>query len=61
LTSIYNITYRDYFTLGFLWWDLATAVRAYAGIVAFGGKRSETPYARQRDQSQVFIEAKYSF
>jgi len=61
MTSIYNTTYRDYFTLAFVWWDVATALRAYTGIVAFGGERADTPYARQERNSQVFVETKYIF
>jgi len=61
LIGIYNLTYRDFFALGFVWWDLADAVKVSLGGVGFGGSRSDTPYARQREFSTLFIECKYSF
>lgn len=61
LTALYSVTYRDYFALAFAWWDFAEALRATAGLVAFGGERQNTPYARQRESSQAFVEVRYAF
>lgn len=59
--GLYNATYQDFFVLGFVWWDVADALKAYAGTVAFGGRDEHTPFGRQRSFSRAFLEVKYSF
>lgn len=59
--GLYDLTYEDFFVLAFASWDAADALKLYAGTVLFGGADPATPYARQADYSQVFVELKYSF
>jgi len=59
--AIYNATYKDYFILGFAWWEVLRALTLYAGSLSFGGKKDSTPFGRQRDNSRLFVEMKYSF
>ncbi len=61
LTSVYSVTYEDFFLLGFVWWDVADALKLYAGAVAFGGAEDTTPYGALADASRAFVELKYSF
>ena len=61
LLGIYDISYSDFFILGFFWWQLADGVKAYLGAVAFGGIDDSTPFARQSSSSQAFMEIKVSY
>ncbi len=61
ITAVYNLTYQDAFLLGFVWWDIADALKAYAGAVGFGGADPSTPYGSLADASRTFVELKYSF
>lgn len=59
--ALYDVTYVDFMVLGFVWWDIADALKLYLGALAFGGADGNTPMARQADFSQVFAELKLSF
>ncbi len=60
-TGLYNLTYQDFFVLGFVWWELADALKLYAGAVGFGGADATTPFGALTDASRAFVELKYSF
>lgn len=61
VTGVYSLTYQDFFVLGFVWWDVADALKLYAGGVGFGGAEDTTPYGALSDMSRAFVELKYSF
>jgi len=61
LMALYNVTYRDFFLLGFLFWDVADGLKLFLGVVGFGGENDSTPFGRQKDASRAFVELKYSF
>jgi hypothetical protein len=61
MIGLYNLTYQDFFALGFVWWDIADSLKAYAGAVVFGGENESTPLAAQQENSSLFAEIKYSF
>jgi hypothetical protein len=61
LTLLYSPSYNDVFALGFLWWDIADALKAYVGGVVFAGEHSTTPFGRLGSSSRLFAEIKYSF
>lgn len=59
--GLYNLNYVDFMVLGFVYWNMADALKLYLGALAFGGQEESTPFGRQQDFSRVFVELKYSF
>ncbi|MFC1609966.1 DUF1302 family protein [Myxococcota bacterium] len=59
--GLYDASYRDFFVLGFVWWDIADGLKLFVGGVGFGGENDTTPFGRQTDSSRAFVELKYSF
>ncbi len=59
--ALYSVSYIDFMVLGFIWWDIADALKLSVGGLAFGGQDDRTPFGRQADFSRLFFELKYSF
>jgi len=61
ITPIYSTSYKDYFLIGYFWWDIVDGGRLTFGNITFDGKSPYTPFSRQNDNSMKFIEFSFSF
>jgi len=60
LIHVSNLREGDLFLLPVLWYEITDGLKVDFGAVLFEGPE-DSPFGKQKDQSRVFVEVKYSF